>query len=80
LNEENQKYEKTLNAIQDESGCTRKQAEKILADMTEKVKDKNNEIDYITEMTGMSVEEAEEYFYQQQAVDQLQDEAYGFYS
>lgn len=80
LNEENNKYEKAIQEIQDEFGGTRKQAEKILADMTEKNNDKNNQIDYITEMTGMSAEEAEQYFYQQQAVDQLQDEAYGFYS
>ena len=80
LHEENQKYEKAIQEIQDETGSTRKQAEKILSDMAEKSSAKNNQIDYITEMTGMSAKEAEEYFYQQKAVDELQDQAYGFYS
>jgi len=64
LEAENTKYEKAIQEIQDEYGGTRKQAEKILADMTERSNDKNNRIDYITEMTGMSAEEAEQYFYQ----------------
>ena len=80
LQDENNKYEKAIKEIQDEYGSTRKQAEKILSDMAERSNTKNNQIDYITEMTGMSVEEAEQYFYEQQAVDKAQDEAYGFYS
>lgn len=80
LQEENQNYEKAIKAIQDETGSTRKQAEKILSDMAEKSNDKNNQIDYISEMTGMSAKEAEEYFYKQEMVDQLQDQAYGYYS
>lgn len=80
LQDESSKYEKAIKEIQDEYGGTRKQAEKMLADMAERNNIKNNKIDYITEMTGMSVEEAEEYFYRQQAVDRIQDEAYGYYS
>lgn len=77
LEEENEIYEKAVQELIDDEGCTRKQAEKMLSRIAEESNEKNNTINYITEMTGMSVEEAEEYFNQQKAVDRLQDEIFG---
>ena len=73
LQEENEAYEKAVQKLIDDEGCTKKQAEKILSEMSEKSTEKNNQIDYIAK-------EAEDYFYQQKFVDQVQDQAYGYYS